>query len=168
MSKEIKYGDCYMYPIPKMNEIIKGITDSAAQTDETVESLNTAVEEITDNVTQMSEIVDSLNTVKTGSIEAVEGFTFSELEVKQHGKIVNISGYVTATNNWAATETTIGSLTGVDKPTKNKRILCGSGTAAYSAVNSAYMMISSAGNIIVRVPTAANKVLIFNECYIVE
>lgn len=166
--REINYGDCYMYPIPKMNKIIKGITDNAAKTAETVESLNAAMEDLTDDVTQMSETVGILNTVKTGSIEAVEGFTFSELEVKQHGKIVNISGYVTAAENWAASEVTIGSVTGVDKPTKNKRTLCGSGTAAYSAVNAAYMMLSTTGAVIVRVPTAANKVLTFNVCYIVE
>lgn len=125
----------------------------------------------------------STNPVTSGGIAtaitqstAISAITFTpasgitnNLFVRKSGKVVSINGYLTATNAFPSSEYTLGNLPAGARPTAPIRCLAGVAEAAYTPRDTAYLLVSSAGDINITAKAGNTyKVCYFNVTYIAE
>lgn len=106
---------------------------------------------------------------KTGTMTAGEHITLSEVQVKQRGDIVCVSGYATVDTSSITrlNNTTIGTISGVTMPASTIRALMGCGDAAYSAYSPCYVNISTSGAIKATTASGTAKNVVFDLSYAV-
>lgn len=108
------------------------------------------------------------NYTQTGTLTPENGVSLNELLVKQVGKIVTVRGYAKLSSALSTTEQMkIATISGVALPYSIVRTLCGTGTQAYQAFNSGYLIIDSSGNIYCLTSTANQTHITFSFSYVV-
>lgn len=99
---------------------------------------------------KIAETLYDVTAVKTGALTAKNGFTLSEVGVRQVGRVVHIKGFATKSGGIGTDEITFAQISGVSVPLSMIRYTVACGNAAYNAEHSAYGIVNTAGELRVR------------------
>lgn len=152
MTNEINYGDCWTYPLPKINEMVKNIDDISEEMEELQSEFNQ---------------IESAMEIKTGTFTPASGITLNEVSVKQQGNVVNIRAWVESATAISG-DTVIGTVNGVDIPTGGVRGICSTGVHGYDANVCAYCHLYASNSTFHLLPAVNNHTnAVINLTYIV-
>ena len=119
-------------------------------------------------LTKLAEKLYDVTAVKTGTLTAKNGFTLSEVSVRQVGHVVHIKGYATKSGGVGTNQIEMAQISGVSTPLSTIRTLVGVGAQPYNAEATGYALIESTGRIAVRPLThGTSPVITFSFIYVV-
>jgi hypothetical protein len=114
--------------------------------------------------------LSSLNSKMTRedtTFSTASGITGSEVLLWRYGKIVYLKGYFTKSSAFGTSEFVIGTLPEGWRPYISTRTSCTTGTAAYNAKNTAYMLVMATnGNIIITCSNNTDTVAVIDLMFI--
>ena len=85
-------------------------------------------------------------TTHNGTITMNSGYT-SDLKIQKSGNVVTINGYITATNAFANSETSIGTLESGYRPLATIREIIAIASAPYTIGDIGYLVIGTGGSV---------------------
>ena len=101
------------------------------------------------------------------SFTPASGIT-SNLFIRRYGNVVCINGYLQSSTNFTTSETVVGNIGSVDRPSAILRLPAHTADQAYNVGTPAYVAISTNGNIVVTAASGtAHKYCYFTAAYIV-
>lgn len=109
----------------------------------------------------------TLKGIKNGTLTAQNGFTLSEVDVKQIGNVCYVKFCATNSSGTGTSQIMVAKLSGIALPTTIIRKVCGAGGQVYSTYYTAYSSLTADGDIYVTVPSTSRPSVALEFTYIV-